>query len=32
MPVSERFRRLGSDEWTALATKFRDAAVGQAGE
>jgi 2-methylisocitrate lyase-like PEP mutase family enzyme len=31
MPVSERFRRLGSDEWTALATKFRDAA-GRAAE
>jgi 2-methylisocitrate lyase-like PEP mutase family enzyme len=25
MPVSERFRGLGSDEWTALATRFRDA-------
>lgn len=24
MPVSERFRRLGSDEWIALATRFRD--------
>jgi 2-methylisocitrate lyase-like PEP mutase family enzyme len=24
MPVSERFRRLGSDEWAALATRFRD--------
>jgi 2-methylisocitrate lyase-like PEP mutase family enzyme len=32
MAVSERFRRLGSDEWTALATKFRDAAVGRAAE
>jgi 2-methylisocitrate lyase-like PEP mutase family enzyme len=24
LPVSERFRRLGSDEWTSLATKFRN--------
>ena len=30
--VSERFRRLGSDEWAALATKFRDAAVDRAAE
>ncbi|WP_426408448.1 isocitrate lyase/PEP mutase family protein [Bradyrhizobium ganzhouense] len=26
LPVSERFRRLGSDEWIALATRFRDSA------
>jgi 2-methylisocitrate lyase-like PEP mutase family enzyme len=32
MPVGERFRRLGSDEWTALATRFRDASVGRAAE
>ncbi len=32
MPVSERFRRLGSDEWIALATKFRGGAVGRAAE
>jgi carboxyvinyl-carboxyphosphonate phosphorylmutase len=25
-PVAERFRRLGSDEWSALATRFRDSA------
>ena len=31
MPISERFRRMGSDEWTALATKFRDMA-SQAAE
>src|SRR5262249_11994308 len=30
--VSERFRRMGSDEWTALATKFRDAAAPHAAE
>jgi 2-methylisocitrate lyase-like PEP mutase family enzyme len=32
MPVSERFRRLGSDEWIALATKFRDPAAARAAE
>ena len=32
MSVTERFRRMGSDEWTALATKFRDAAKSQAAE
>ena len=32
VPVSEQFRRLGSDEWTALATKFRDTAVDRAAE
>jgi hypothetical protein len=24
MPVSERFRRFGADEWNALRTRFRD--------
>ncbi|WP_342724617.1 isocitrate lyase/PEP mutase family protein [Bradyrhizobium sp. B097] len=32
MPVSERFRRLGSDEWIALSTRFRDAAAPRAAE
>jgi 2-methylisocitrate lyase-like PEP mutase family enzyme len=30
--VSERFRRMGSDEWTALATKFRAAAAPRTAE
>jgi 2-methylisocitrate lyase-like PEP mutase family enzyme len=29
-PVSERFRRMGSDEWSALATRFRDPAQSPA--
>jgi len=32
IPVSERFRRLGSDDWIALSTRFRDAAVTRAAE
>lgn len=32
MSVTERFRRLGSDEWTELATKFRKAAMPTAAE
>jgi 2-methylisocitrate lyase-like PEP mutase family enzyme len=32
MPVAERFRRMGSDEWSALSTKFRDAAAPKAWE
>jgi 2-methylisocitrate lyase-like PEP mutase family enzyme len=32
MSVSERFRRLGSDEWIALSTKFRDPAAVRAAE
>jgi 2-methylisocitrate lyase-like PEP mutase family enzyme len=30
--VTERFRRMGSDEWTALATRFRDTAATHAAE
>ncbi len=30
--VTERFRRLGSDEWAELATKFRAASVSNAAE
>lgn len=28
MPVSERFRRFGADEWNALRTRFRDDTAG----